>query len=109
MTYNEVAQIIKSLGIDYAYYQFDNSVAPKLPYIVYYYPSRDDVMADNTNYVKVENLRIELYTEWKNFELEQQLESILETNHITYSKEETYINGESMFEIIYEGEVLING
>lgn len=109
MKYSEVAQIMKSLGIDYAYYQFDNKVAPKLPYLVYYYPSRDDVMADNTNYVKVENLRMELYTQYKDFELEQKFESILEVNNITYSKDETYIDGESMFEIIYEGEVLING
>lgn len=106
MTRLQIAQLIESFGIPSTYYSFPTNQAPSLPYVVYYYPNRDDVMADNENFVKVATLRIELYTDIKDFALEGNIEDSLP---FPYSKESLYIDSEKMYETIYESEVIING
>lgn len=109
MTYSDIATILTEVGIPLTYYQFSTSNVPNPPYLVYHYPERDDVLADNQNYVKVESLSIELYTDFKDFELEARVEEVLFNHNITYSKTENYIDVEQLYQIIYEGEVIING
>lgn len=106
MTRTEVYTLINSFGLPNAYYSFPNNRAPQLPYVIYYYPSRDDYMADNYNYVHVDTLRIELYTETKNFELEDSIEALLP---FPYSKDTVFIDSENMYQITYESEVIISG
>ena len=106
MTILQIAQLIESFGLPSTYYSFPTDKAPSLPYVIYYYPDRDDVMADNSNFVKVATLRIELYTDTKDFTLEDNIESLLP---FPYSKESLYIDSEKMYETIYESEVIING
>ena len=109
MTLTQVARMIQSfetLGIQTAYYQFSEDETVHAPYAVYYYPNRDDFIADNLNHVKIEVLRIELYTDTKDFELEEDVEALLP---FPYSKETTYIDSERLYESIYEMEVIING
>ena len=72
-------------------------------------PYTDDVFADNTNYQRIETLNIELYTKNKDFDLEATVEAVLANHNLTYSKEDSYIDGEKMWQIAYEMEVLING
>lgn len=107
MTYQEVAEMVEQFGIPFAYYSFPNEKAPPLPYCVYYYPNRDDMVADNENYVKIESLIIEVYTEVKDLTLERTIESILKANKIVYDKTETFINKENMFQCFYESQVVI--
>ena len=111
LTYQQVANIISDIcdefEIGYAYYSFPTDQAPPLPYVVYFYPDREDFIADNENYRKVETLVIELYSETKNFELEQGFESYLKDNGIVYDKTETFINKENMFQCYYEAQVII--
>lgn len=106
MTRQDIAKLVKSLGYDWTFYQFPNDKAPELPYVVYYYPDRSDFMADNSNYRHIETLRIELYTEARDFEAEDRLEALLP---FPYSKDVEYINAEKMYQISYETEVLIHG
>lgn len=108
MTYQEVAQMIESIGLPYAYYSFPEKQAPKLPYIVFYYPNSDDFSADNSNYVPISQLNIELYSKDKNFALEKSVEDVLKANEIFYDKSETYINSENMYEVLYETQIVIN-
>lgn len=108
MTYQEIADIVALFGIPFAYYQFPIDKAPQLPYCVYYFPNRDDVIADNENYRKVESLNIEVYTEVKDLTLERRVESILKANKIVFDKTESFINKEEMYELLYESEVLIS-
>ena len=67
------------------------------------------VFADDTNYQRIVQLNIELYTSNKDFELEESLEQILKDNNLTYYKEENYIDSEKLYQIAYEMEVMING
>lgn len=109
MTHKEIAAMVKSMGLPYAYYQFPEGTAQKLPFICFFYTYTDDVFADNTNYQRIETLNIELYTKNKDFDLEATVEAVLANHNLTYSKEDSYIDGEKMWQIAYEMEVLING
>lgn len=109
MTRLQVANMIQSMGLPYAYYSFPTGQAPDLPYIVYHYPESNDLIADNENFQKIETLTIELYSNTKDFTLEGQVEAILKANYIVYDKSEVYVNEEKAFETIYESEVIING
>ena len=68
MTYAEIASMIESTELENTYYQYPEGEAPELPYILFYYPERDDFQADNKNYAKITQLNIELYTKEKDFE-----------------------------------------
>lgn len=109
MTYQSIAEMIKSVGLPYAYYQFEEGQGSECPFIVFYYPARNDYAADGENYAKIENLTIELYTANKDFEIEAKLETVLGSNDLYFEKSETYIDSEKCFEIVYTMEVLING
>ena len=101
--------MLNTLGVPTAYDHFTDKTAQKPPFLVFFYDGIDDVYADNTNYARIVTLNVELYTDNKDFELESQLETILTNNALTYTKEESYIDSEKMYQIAYESEVLING
>ena len=107
MTYKEVATMLSEVGIPTAYYQFPDDTPQKPPFICFFYPNSNDVIADNTNYQKVEHLAIELYTDNKDFELEQTLEGVLSSHELVYSRSEEYLDTERMFFVLYETEVII--
>lgn len=109
MTYKEIAQMIASAGLPYAYYQFPEDTPQAPPFICFFYSNIDDVYADDSNYQRVAQLNIELYTSVKDFSLEAALEEILKQNGLTYYKEENYIDSEKLYQIAYEMEVMING
>ena len=109
MTYKEVAQMVKSIGLPYAYHHFSDDTAQPTPFVIFFYTFSDDFMADDINYQRITTLNIELYTDEKDYDQEEAIEQILKNNGLTYYKEENYINSEKMYQIAYEMEVLING
>ena len=109
MTHNEVFSMIMSVGFPAAYNHFPEDTAKAPPFICYYYPASDDFLADNYNYVKKEQLYIELYTAYKDFTAEQALETVLRQNEMVYSRAETYIDSEKMYLELYTMEVYIDG
>lgn len=109
MTYAEVNTMLQSVGVDCAYYSFEEGSGQQPPFITFYYSGDNDIHADNTNYVMVRPLTIELYTDEKDFTLEATLESVLTANDLAFSRSEAYIDSERMFQITYYTEVLING
>ena len=88
MTYKEISQMIAGAGLPYAYYQFPEDTPQAPPFICFFFSSTDDVFADDTNYQRIVQLNIELYTNVKDFDLEASLEEILTNNNLTYYKEE---------------------
>lgn len=109
MTYKQIASMVSSIGLPYAYYQFPEGTAQAPPFVVFFYADTDDVFADDTNYQRIATLNIELYTSEKDFATESTVEQILTNNNLTYYKEENYIDSEQMWQIAYEMEVLITG
>lgn len=109
MTTKEIAAIIESTGLPNAYYAFEEGSAEAPPFICFYYASANDLYADGISYQRISNLTVELYTDEKDFEAEQKVEDALTAAGISFSKTETYISSEKLFDIVYESEVLING
>lgn len=109
MTYQEIAQMLDDLGVPYAYYQFTEGTAQEPPFICFYYPGIDDLYADNSNYQRITQLVIEVYTDNKDFALEARVESALSDAGLTYNKTETYIDEERLYMVTYESEVTIHG
>ena len=108
MTYKEISQMIKKVGVPYAYYQFPEGTGQEPPFICLYYPNNNDFVADGENYVKVVQLVIELYTDNKDFSLEATLEAVLTEHGLVYTREETYIDSERMYLQTYYTEEIIN-
>lgn len=109
MTYQEIAQMLDGLGVPYAYYQFAENTGQEPPFICFYYPGIDDLYADNSNYQRITQLVIEVYTDNKDFALESRVESALYDAGLTYNKTETYIDEERLYMVTYESEVTIHG
>ena len=109
MTYKGISTMIESIGFPFAYYQFPEGTSQAPPYVVFFYSDIDDLYADETNYQRIVQLNIELYTAEKDFDSEAAVEAVLAENDLTYYKEENYINSEKLYQIAYEMEVIING
>lgn len=107
MTYRQVATMINSIGIPYAYYQFPDGTDQACPFICFFLDSSNDFAADNTNYQKIRRLNIELYTDNKDFTLEQTVEDTLSNSGLVYYREETYLDSERMYMVSYETEIVI--
>ena len=56
MTLREINNMIESIGVPYAYYQFPEGTEQQTPFICFYYPANDDLIADNANYQKINQL-----------------------------------------------------
>lgn len=109
MTRAEINTLLKGVGVPTVYHHFREGTGQQPPFICFYYPNDDDFKADNTHYVRVDALTVELYTDNKDFGLESTLETALLGAGVVFSKTETYIDSEKMYMIVYETEVLING
>lgn len=107
MTYKEIDDMLESIGIPYAYNQFDNDTPQELPFICFLYDESNDLAADNVNYSQIRQLSVELYTENKDFTLEKTVEDTLTENGLVYSRSETYLESERMFMVVYETEIVI--
>ena len=107
MTYRQVAEMVSSIGVPYAYYQFPNNSGIAPPFVCFYFDSSNDFAADNTNYQRIRPLSLELYTDNKDFTLEQTVENVLNQNGLVYSREETYLDSERMYMVTFMTEIII--
>lgn len=107
MTFKQVAKMIKDIGLPFSYYQFNNDTAVAPPFICYFYTGDNDLLADNTNYQKIENLVVELYTDEKDFANEALIETALNDAGLVYNREESYLDSEKLYMVIYTCGVVI--
>lgn len=108
MTLQEVDNMVKSIGLPYAYFQFPEGTRQAPPFICFFYNDSDDLFADDSNYQDIRPLNIELYTSTKDFALEKTIEDTLKLNGFSYYREENFIETEKIWQIAYEMEVMIN-
>ena len=107
MTLKEVADLIASCGFTWRYSHF--SQIPNSPYIVYYFPSENDIHADNVNFVNCRQLFIELFTKPKDIASEAIIEGKLKEAGLSWYKQTDFLNDEKLYQTTYELEVIING
>lgn len=107
MTYKEVSNMVGEIGLPYAYYQFPNGTELSCPFVCFFFTGSDDLMADNSNYQRIRPLAIELYTNSKDFTLEETVEGVLADHGITYAREESYIDDQRMYLVVYTADIII--
>lgn len=107
MTYEDVAKMVKNIGVPFAYYQFPEGTEQACPFVCFYFSGSNDLAADNTNYQRIRPLIIELYTDNKNFALEATVESVLNQNGLVYARDEAFIDSEKMNMVTYTTEIII--
>lgn len=104
MTQAELNKALKSIGLPVRYHHFTDPPSP--PYLVYLYSYSSDLIADNTNYVDIENFQIELYTVKKDLASEKLVQDKLKELEFPYSKIETWIDSEKLYQVIYEVQLI---
>lgn len=105
MTKAEVPVMLGRMGMSFAYDHFAEGEAEAPPFLVYRYPRAANFPADGVAYYKKDRLDLELYTDKKDLELEEQVEAVLDEYGLFYTKSETWIETEKMYEVLYEMEV----
>ena len=102
---DKILSILKGLGIPFAYDHFAQGESPNPPFICYLIPGTNNFSADGVAYYKINQFNIELYTDLKDLSLERKIEEALDEASIFYNKSETWIESESLYEVLYTFEM----
>lgn len=105
MTIEQIAAMLQETGIPFAYDHFAEGESPEPPFICYLLPGSDNFAADGRVYFKINEVRIELYTDKKDVSVEKQVEDALDDRGIFYNKSEVWISEEKLYEVLYSFEV----
>ena len=107
MTPQQVNIMLETIGVPVAYYQFKEGTGQQPPFVCFFYGNSNDVIADNSNYLRVDRLFVELYTDEKDFALEKSVETTLNNYGIVFDKSEEYIDSERMHVTVYQSDVVL--
>ena len=102
---DKILSILNALGIAFAYDHFAQGESPDPPFICYLIPGTNNFSADGVAYYKINQFNIELYTDLKDLSLERKIEEALDEASIFYNKSETWIESESLYEVLYTFEM----
>jgi len=105
MTIEQLAGMLQDTGIPFAYDHFAEGESPEPPFICYLLPGSDNFAADGRVYFKINEVRVELYTDTKDVFVEKQVEDALDSQGIFYNKSEVWISEERLYEVMYSFEV----
>ena len=99
---DELVKIIEEMGIPFAYDHFAEGESPDPPFLCYLLPGSDNFAADGRVYYKMSEVRIELYTDFKDVSLEEKITAVLDNHGIFYEQSEVWIEEEKLYEVAYE-------
>ena len=105
MTMEELVAMLQKMGIPFAYDHFAEGESPKPPFICYLLPGSNNFAADGKVYFKINQVRIELYTDSKDLVVERKVEMVMDESGIFYNKSEVWIQSEKLYEVLYSFEV----
>lgn len=103
MTFEDVKNLLEGTGLPVAYRVFPENNAPELPFICYLSPGTNNFAADDTVYLEIDQITVELYTQYRDPETEGKVEAALSS--FVWDKDINYIDSERCYQIIYEIEV----
>lgn len=101
----ELLTMLKEMDIPFAYDHFAEGESPSPPFICYLLPGTYNFSADGRVYLKVNQINIELYTDYKDLSVESKVETVLDSHGIFYDRSETWIESEKMYEVLYSFEM----
>lgn len=87
------------------YWSWPEGEAPAMPYLVYFEEGTNNFGADNKVFHFARRIYVELLTEKKDPAAEANVEALLDGLDIFWTKEETHLDDEDAFEVIYSMEV----
>ena len=99
---DELVKIIEEMGIPFAYDHFAEGESPNPPFLCYLLPGSDNFSADGRVYYKMSEVRIELYTDFKDVSLEEKVTAVLDNHGIFYEQSEVWIEEEKLYEVAFE-------
>ena len=99
---DELVKIIEEMGIPFAYDHFAEGESPDPPFLCYLLPGSDNFAADGRVYYKMSEVRIELYTDFKDVSLEEKVTAVLDNHGIFYEQSEIWIEEEKLYEVTFE-------
>ena len=99
---DELVTIIEEMGIPFAYDHFAEGESPDPPFLCYLLPGSDNFAADGRVYYKMSEVRIELYTDFKDVSLEEKVTAVLDNHGIFYEQSEVWIEEEKLYEVAFE-------
>ena len=99
---DELVKIIEKMGIPFAYDHFAEGESPDPPFLCYLLPGSDNFAADGRVYYKVSEVRIELYTDFKDMTLEEKVTAVLDNHGIFYEQSEVWIEAEKLYQVAFE-------
>ncbi len=102
---DNITEIIEAIRLPFAYDHFAEGEGPDPPFICFLLPGSDNFPADGRVYFKATMVHIELYTDLKDPELEQRVETVLDEHGIFYDKTEVWIESEKLYEVLYSFEM----
>ena len=105
MTIENLVEMLQKTGIPFAYDHFAEGESPKPPFICYLLPGSNNFAADGKVYFRINQVRIELYTDSKDLAVERKVEMVLDESSIFYNKSEVWIQSEKLYEVLYSFEV----
>ena len=100
MTHEEVKALVEEMGLPYAYDHFAEGESPDPPFICFLYPKAENFGADNLVYHHFNRLDIEVYTDYKDPDMEANIEEVLTAHELYYEKSEVWIETEKMYEVL---------
>ena len=99
---DELVKSIEEMGIPFAYDHFAEGESPDPPFLCYLLPGSDNFAADGRVYYKMSEVRIELYTDFKDVSLEEKVTAVLDSHGIFYEQSEVWIEEEKLYEVAFE-------
>lgn len=99
---DELVKIIEEMDIPFAYDHFAEGENPEPPFLCYLLPGSDNFAADGRVYYKMSEVRIELYTDFKDVFLEEKVTAVLDSHGIFYEQSEVWIEEEKLYEVAFE-------
>ena len=105
MTIENLVEMLQKTGIPFAYDHFAEGESPDPPFICYLIPGSNNFAADGKVYFRINQVRIELYTDSKDLSVERKVEMVLDESGIFYNKSEVWIQSEKLYEVLYSFEV----
>lgn len=97
-----LVKIIEEMGIPFAYDHLAEGESPDPPFLCYMLPGSDNFAADGRVYYKINEVRIELYTDFKDVSLEEKVTAVLDNHGIFYEQSEVWIEEEKLYEVTFE-------
>lgn len=105
MSKERLEEMLAETGLPFQYHHFTEENAVDPPFIVWINEESANFYADGVVYAVIDAVSIELYTDEKDHKLEEKIEEIFKNYNVSWEKEETYIDSEQMYEVLYQMEV----